>query len=365
MPPHGRAGLGSTAAAWTSAAIGLGMLGLVLSPPSRSVLAQVPGVSREELVRKWDLDRNGKLDASEVEIARIKMRKMRGEAAMKSEIDPLTGRPRPVSDPAQERTVPTDEPRGPGALGLGVNPSDDARDDEGLILVPGTGERPPAAAESPVTPLPKRPPAPSAARDRAALPGTRVPLPPTVPSGVPPAAAARGPAPQANEADARRRVADPATRPGVIAGGMRAGVPAGRSTASESAAAELNAGRLPAGLPQVRGGNAGVAAGTRGLQPGAQQVPGTSRLARPGNQPGAGGGADPRQPASAPRGPAGSAVRTTAPEAGSGRRWPPGAVPGVSGQPAPRAGVPPRQTVPPPSTVPRPPRVSVGDIYAR
>ena len=31
----------------------------------RAALAQVPGVSREELVRKWDLNRDGKLDAAE------------------------------------------------------------------------------------------------------------------------------------------------------------------------------------------------------------------------------------------------------------------------------------------------------------
>lgn len=349
----------------TMAVVGLGILGLAVSLPDRSALAQVPGVSREELVRKWDLNRDGKLDASEVEIARTKMRKLRGEAAMKSGIDPLTGRPQLPGDMATGRAVPIDETRGPGGSDLGGNPSDDARDEEGLILVPGTGERPPAAAKDPMTLLPKRLPTPSAAQDRSALPGTRAPLPPaTLPAGAGPTGAARGPsAVQPNEAELRR-AADPATRPGVIAGGMRAGLPSGRPGTGQPAAADLNAGRLPAGLPQVRGG-AGVAAGARGLPPGSTQLPTTSRLARPGAQQSAqpGVGADPRQPTAAPRGLAGSAARTTAPEAAAGRRWPPGTVPGVSGQPAPRAGVP-GQTVPRPPT-PRVPRVSVGDVYDR
>ncbi|MFM8893029.1 MAG: hypothetical protein ACKOTB_15680, partial [Planctomycetia bacterium] len=243
MPPHAAA-RGSVADMRAMAVVGLGILGLAVSLPERSALAQVPGVSREELVRKWDLNRDGKLDASEVEIARTKMRKLRGEAAMKSGIDPLTGRPQLPGDMATGRAVPIDETRGPDASDLGRIPGDDARDEEGLILVPGTGERPPAAAKDPMTLLPKRLPKPSAAQDRSALPGTRAPLPPSTlpagagpagagatgaaPSGAAPSGAARGPsAAQPNEAELRR-AADPATRPGVIAGGMRAGLPSGR-----------------------------------------------------------------------------------------------------------------------------------------
>ena len=122
------------------------------------------------MVRKWDLNRDGKLDASEVEIARTKMRKLRGEAALQAGIDPLTGRPRLSGDPSSGSAVPADDMRGPGVSALGGNSGDDARDDEGLILVPGTGERP-AAANDPTTLLPKRPPTP-AAQDRVALPGT-------------------------------------------------------------------------------------------------------------------------------------------------------------------------------------------------
>ncbi|MFM8802986.1 MAG: hypothetical protein ACKOK8_03590, partial [Planctomycetia bacterium] len=53
-----------------------------------------PPPSREELLRQWDLDRDGKVDASETELARSRMRRTRNEAIMNSGTDPVTGRPR-------------------------------------------------------------------------------------------------------------------------------------------------------------------------------------------------------------------------------------------------------------------------------
>lgn len=359
MPAVAAACRGVQRLPWTSAAVACALTGgLVVM--GRPCLAQLPGTSREELVQKWDLDRNGKVDANELEIARTKMRRARGEAAMKSGIDPLTGRARQTIDPVTGRPVPSGENRQPGASVLGPAAPSGVGDDGGLILVPGTGERPPGVAEGPAA-LPKMPPVPSTARDRGSLPGTRAPLPATAsPQGT-----VRGPAAaRPNEGDPRRQAVEPATRPGVIAGGVRAGGPGGRSTVGQAPPADLNAGRLPAGLPQARGGAVGTAAGARGTLPASPPATANSRLVRPGSQ-AAGVGVDPRQPATGWRGPGTPGSRTAAGEAGPGGRWPAGAVPGGSGQAAPRSGVPPGQTVPRPPVVPRTPRASVGDVYAR
>lgn len=50
--------------------------------------------SREELVREWDLDFNGAIDANEAAVARARMRRSRLELEAGMEIDPLTGKPR-------------------------------------------------------------------------------------------------------------------------------------------------------------------------------------------------------------------------------------------------------------------------------
>ena len=68
------------AALWKRSVPGCHACGLViawcmghamLSPPAA---AQAQASSREELMRKWDIDRDGKVDASEAEIARGRMR---------------------------------------------------------------------------------------------------------------------------------------------------------------------------------------------------------------------------------------------------------------------------------------------------
>lgn len=265
-----------------------------VSPPAA---AQVPPPSREELMRKWDLDRDGKVDANETEIARSRMRRARTEALMNSGNDPVTGRPRVPTDPVTGRPLAADA--GPGAIagtppsGRGVAP---AADDGGLILVPGTGEAPGAAAGAATTPDAS---SRSTQRERVPLPGTRVPTPAsTVPSVSPrsptggltpsPQAAAGGrdagggeiggrelssrarilpgmPKPQAplqnpGARDARPRVAGQeqqqgaAGRPGIISGGVRAGGAVARpGYGTGGPPADLNAGRLPGGLPQTRG----------------------------------------------------------------------------------------------------------------
>jgi hypothetical protein len=110
------------------------------------------GVSREELVRKWDLNSDGSIDEGEAEVARSRMRRDRAELQMKSGVDPLTGKPRI----------------------LAVDEAD------------------PAAAPPPEQPEPERPRAKRAAGE-AGLPGARVPdAKPPIPATRQPAAATDG-----------------------------------------------------------------------------------------------------------------------------------------------------------------------------
>jgi hypothetical protein len=300
----------------------------VLLAPVAAVAAEAPTTSREELMQKWDINRDGKVDEGEADVARSRMRRARIDAQMNSGTDPLTGRPRVPLDPVTGR--PTQSAAGADA------------EDGGLILVPGNGERPlglGGAAAHDATP------AKPAAKDRDPLPGTRVTVPsvgvpsvqPRSPSGAgpnggapqPPATAGGGAAgdaagrarlrpgmppplnPQASGAgqQARPRTLNPQARtaapgeqgpqaapgrPGIISGGVRAGAPAGRpGYGAGGPPTDLNAGRLPGGLPQTRGtppATAG-AAGTPRLGPGMQPratVPGRS-VATPSTQPGASG----------------------------------------------------------------------------
>ena len=314
---------------------------LAVSLPAPLVLAQAPSASREELMRKWDLDRDGKVDASEAEIARSRMRRARTDAMLNSGTDPVTGRPRVPTDPVTGRPMPrtaADNPSGiPGQIPGGAA---DPADDDGLILLPGTG----AGAGGPGNTAARQPAARSSQSEREALPGTRVPaLGPTLPSLAPrmPGAASgssgvaaeagagtrlptspstrglgsgqasgqgsgNGPDPTGRELSSRARILpnaprgqnpagrdpqlqagaqQPGGRPGVIAGGTRPRV-AGAAGATGTFGGrpgyggggpptDLNAGRLPAGLPQSRGTAPGAAAGGRSGLP-AQTAPGQS-----------------------------------------------------------------------------------------
>jgi hypothetical protein len=311
--------------------VGCGVVGLLSSP----LMAQTPPSGREELLRKWDVDRDGKVDASEAEVARTRMRRTRNESLMQSGIDPVTGRPRVPTDPV------TGRPLTPAAGATERGGMAASTDDGGLILVPGTGDQPGGSGGSDTaqerSPRPRQP-------ERPALPGTRVPatsstipsVAPNQPNSVaspgsratslgpgsrssasPAGSGLQGPPgrrdpgggelssrarilpgspqsqnpggnpgpnadprdPQAQGAGRGRRV--PAERPGVISGGVRAGGPAVRQGyGSGGPPADLNAGRLPGGLPQTRGTAAGVGGGTRGVP--ASQQPGAGRPALPG-----------------------------------------------------------------------------------
>lgn len=59
----------------------------------------VPRKTREELVREWDIDSNGKIDIGEAEVAASRMRLERANLRLNSGFDPVTGRPRGEPDP--------------------------------------------------------------------------------------------------------------------------------------------------------------------------------------------------------------------------------------------------------------------------
>ncbi|MFM9194226.1 MAG: hypothetical protein ACKOWG_00495, partial [Planctomycetia bacterium] len=272
-------------------------------------------------------------------------------------IDPVTGRPLAPQAAANE---PPDRRGGLSA----------AADDGGLILVPGTGE--PAdgmagAAHSPTAPARVAPP------DRPALPGTRVPattsavpsVAPRLPTGGQPSPGAGDLRPRGSSANLPPHVSPnlqqgrppvAGERPGIISGGVRAGGAAARpGYGAGGPPTDLNAGRLPGGLPQTRGVAPGTSVGPRagGLPPGA------GRFAGPGQMP-------PRSGMGPSAGRVGPAMPSTGvPSTGV----PSTGVPPTTGPLAPRpmlrqpaAVRPPSQA---PSTVPRVPRVSPDDFYGR
>jgi hypothetical protein len=314
----------------------------ICSPPAA---AQAPTASREELMRQWDVDRDGKIDASEAEIARGRMRRARTEAMINSGNDPVTGKPRVPTDPITGRPVPRDA-AATDRSGLSTPAADDP-----LILVPGNGERP-GVTDSGVggTADNVQPPRPSR-RDREALPGTRAPsMSSTLPSMTP-----RLP-PGGSSLDPGQRPPGPSSaagRPGVIAGGARAGMPGARPGSGAAAPArDLNAGRLPGGLPQTRGVAPGTAAGPR-LGPMQQPNANAGRLAGPGSsvpRPGIG----PYRGATGPVSPM-SPASPGAPAVG---------VPSVPrpGMRQPGGGRPVSAT---PNTVPRVPRMTTDEFYGR
>jgi len=199
---------------------------------SRAVVPQSPpiGISREELVRQWDLDGNGTIEPSEVNVARARMRRARMEMEMSSGIDPLTGQPRGVAD-----AMPEEVPEDPNSPGVELPPEPRTR-----------------------------------AADEDAPPGTRVP-------GVGPAVTrTTGPrtpsitssgSATGNSAGARPTAPGPSalgSRPGSLTGGIRAGAPAARSGyGSLAPKPDLNAGlpRPAFGRPVLSGTRANARGG--------------------------------------------------------------------------------------------------------
>jgi len=197
----------------------------------------VPAVRKThaELVREWDLNSDGKIDAGEAEIASSRMRRERAQLRLNSGIDPVTGRPR-------------GEPRDPVAA----------------------DEPAPIAPEEP--PLEETGKPDAAEGDDRTIPGLRTPRPrlPTLPGSPKDSEAQTSPQQTSPPSSAATRAAaDLQRRP--IVGGVRAGgLPARAGYGSGVPAAPLNAG-LPI-VPKTRPLPASPGQGRGGLVPGTRPV---------------------------------------------------------------------------------------------
>lgn len=324
-----------------------------------STPAQVPAASRDEVLRQWDLDGDGKVDATEMEVARSRMRRSRSDLQPRPGIDPVTGRPRQAVDPVTGRQSPRVDDRAAGSSPSGGPAADPAADDGGLILVPGTGARtsPNDTRSSVPSAIPERP---STAAGRQPLPGNRVPAPAaTVPSLMP-----RSPLGAVPSAAEPRRSAGPPEPPGIGAAGSRpAGI--GGRVVPGAKPNDLNAGRLPAGFPQARSPASGAFGG---LRPPPAAPPDPTGAARRGTalQPGAASAAAARA-AGSRAGPLGPVdPRVPKPQPGLGTRAPSGFAPGATGQIGQPQRLPTASPTPrPPTTTPRVPRPSIDDFYGR
>jgi hypothetical protein len=337
-----------------------------------SAAAQAPSASRQELMRKWDIDRDGKVDASEAEIARGRMRRARTDAAMNSGIDPVTGKPRVATDPVTGRPVP------PDAAAANRGGLSAPADEDGLILVPGNGERPEGAGGTAAgTDMPPRP----SQRDREQLPGTRAPaMSSTIPSVTPRSAAgvsAGAPLPNTGPRSpllpsAAGRQAQPGGRqtPSAGQGPMS---PRDAGGGELSSRARVLPGTPPGQTPNTRGPQSFGAGQDRqqlGARPGI--IAGGVRAGAPGARPGYGAGGVPAD-LNAGR-PMGQMPSVPRPGIGPYRGPTPPGMPAVG---APAVGVPStprpgmgqtdrgRSMSGTPNTVPRVPRMTSDEFYGR
>ena len=150
--------------------------------PGRETPSVSGGMTRDELLRRFDLDSDGRIDEAEAEAARARMRRERVDTMKNSGLDPLTGRPRAAgpAGPTRDATPPPEED---------------------TLILPG----------APTDPPPRKP-VDDAEKHPAATPAPSVP-----PGRAPP-----------------------------LTGGVRAGAPAGRQgygAASPTPKTDLNAGR--------------------------------------------------------------------------------------------------------------------------
>lgn len=180
--------------------------------PQRTPTSPLAPVSREELMRRFDLNADGRIDEAEAEMARSRMRRDRAEVMRQSSIDPLTGRPRGAPPPE-----PTKEPVRIQAADV-APPAAKPKDDE-LLLLPGRPDGTPAPANAAQQPA-------NAAQQQQP--------------------ASRQPANAAREALPARQP------PAAVTGGVRAGAPPARpGYGALGPKPDLNAGRQP--TPRVGG----------------------------------------------------------------------------------------------------------------
>jgi len=227
--------------------------------PERGRASTSGAILRQELIKRWDLNTDGRIDESEADVARLRMRQDRNENQRNRGLDPLTGRQR----------VPTTL----NATGLGAGRTDvlteNGTADESMLpesTFPLDGSDP---LEITAEALPAKP-----KKSAAALPGTRAPqvVVPTqngsAKAPVPRAQNSTGSLPVAGSNHAQEKSAEKSgvqrqtPRAALSTGGTRAGAaPVRPGYGSNVPINDLNAGRVPSGslqLPDVSGKNSGT-----------------------------------------------------------------------------------------------------------
>ena len=232
--------------------------------PERGRASTSGAILRQELIKRWDLNTDGRIDESEADVARLRMRQDRNENQRNRGLDPLTGRQR----------VPTTL----NATVLGAGRTDvlteNGTADESMLpestlpesTFPLDGSDP---LEITAEALPTKP-----KKSAAALPGTRAPqvVVPTqngsAKAPMPRAQNSTGSLPVAGSNHAQEKSAEKsgvqrqAPRAALSTGGTRAGAaPVRPGYGSNVPINDLNAGRVPSGslqLPDVSGKNSGT-----------------------------------------------------------------------------------------------------------
>ena len=237
--------------------------------PERGRASTSGAILRQELIKRWDLNTDGRIDESEADVARLRMRQDRNENQRNRGLDPLTGRQR----------VPTTL----NATGLGAGRTDvlteNGTADESTLpestlpestfpesTFPLDGSDP---LEITAEALPAKP-----KKSAAALPGTRAPqvVVPTQNGSAkapgPRAQNSTGSLPVAGSNHAQEKSAEKSgvqrqtPRAALSTGGTRAGAaPVRPGYGSNVPINDLNAGRVPSGslqLPDVSGKNSGT-----------------------------------------------------------------------------------------------------------
>ena len=232
--------------------------------PERGRASTSGAILRQELIKRWDLNTDGRIDESEADVARLRMRQDRNENQRNRGLDPLTGRQR----------VPTTL----NATVLGAGRTDvlteNGTADESMLpestlpesTFPLDGSDP---LEITAEALPAKP-----KKSAAALPGTRAPqvVVPTqngsAKAPMPRAQNSTGSLPVAGSNHAQEKSAEKSgvqrqtPRAALSTGGTRAGAaPVRPGYGSNVPINDLNAGRVPSGslqLPDVSGKNSGT-----------------------------------------------------------------------------------------------------------
>ena len=227
--------------------------------PERGRASTSGAILRQELIKRWDLNTDGRIDESEADVARLRMRQDRNENQRNGGLDPLTGRQR----------VPTTL----NATGLGAGRTDvlteNGTADESTLpdsMLPLDGND---SLEITAEALPAKP-----KKSAAALPGTRAPqvVVPTQNGSAkapgPRVQNSTGSLPVAGSNHTQEKSAEQSgvqrqtPRAALSTGGTRAGAaPVRPGDGSNVPINDLNAGRVPSGslqLPDVSGKNSGT-----------------------------------------------------------------------------------------------------------